>query len=406
MPLPTNYSRPSLPYQPLQSLPNDQRFVILTTLQQPPTAEMFDAELNAILDKINILAGAINGVVAGNIPGSDNPDNAGKFLVTDGAGNLSFIFVSSDNIAAGAISTLLLQDQAVIRAKIGNGAVGTLQLAEGAVNADILADGAVTGNKIPPGSLALSKLVLPQTQACIIGSTTANGGSLYYQSLFPWRVPTGRAQDYGVTAQTLDTIWVNTAGTFDGGKITPNTLTGVQIAPGSVPLSDLVSSQQSCLIAGTSTSNAYYEVPMGDWQIAVKRAQDNSPTGRTLDLIWANTAATFDGGKLTPNSVTTNQIKDSGTAFPVCMGSVNANASMNCSLNIQSISKNGTGLFKINFLLSIPNTNYICLPVINDGSGADAVTYEKATGYVVIRTMNQSAVNVDQGFDFEIKYIN
>ncbi|CAK9254197.1 unnamed protein product [Sphagnum jensenii] len=44
---------------------------------QPPTAEMFDAELNAILDKINTLAAAINATVAGNIPGSDNPDNAG-----------------------------------------------------------------------------------------------------------------------------------------------------------------------------------------------------------------------------------------------------------------------------------------------------------------------------------------
>jgi hypothetical protein len=366
---------------------------------------MFDAELNAVMDKINILAGAINGVVAGNIPGSDNPDNAGKFLVTDGAGNLSFIFVGSDNISARAISTLLLQDQAVIREKIGNGAVGTLQLGEGAVTTDILADGAVTGNKIPPGSLPLSKLVIP-TSACLIGGTTTGGGSWYSLTLGDWQIAAKRPQNNGPTAVSLTDVWSGTGGTFDGGKITPNTLTGVQIAPGSVPLSDLVSSQQSCVLAGTGTSNAYYEVPMGDWQIAVKRAQDNSPTGRTLDLIWANTAATFDGGKLTANSVTTNQIKDSGRAFPVCMGSVNANASMNCSLNIQSISKNGTGLFKINFLLSIPNTNYICLPVINDGSGADAVTYEKATGYVVIRTMNQSAVNVDQGFDFEIKYIN
>ena len=66
MPLPTNYSRPTLPYAPLQSLPNDRRFVNLTTLQQPPTAEMFDAELNAILDNINTLAAAINVTVAGN----------------------------------------------------------------------------------------------------------------------------------------------------------------------------------------------------------------------------------------------------------------------------------------------------------------------------------------------------
>ena len=160
MPLPTNYSRPTLPYDPHQSLPNDHRFGLLTTLQQPPTAEMFDAEFNAVIDKINTLADAINDVVAGNIPGSDNPLNAGKFLVTDGAGNLSFIVVGSDNISAGAITTLLLQDQAVTRAKIGDGAVGSTQLAEACVTSTQLAEGAVTPNKIPVGSLPFTSYAL------------------------------------------------------------------------------------------------------------------------------------------------------------------------------------------------------------------------------------------------------
>lgn len=144
MPLPTNYSRPTLPYEPLQSLPNDERFELLTTLQQPPTAEMFDAELNAIIDKINTLAEAINGVAVGAIPGSDNPLNAHKFLVTDGAGNLSFIPAGNDNIAAGAISTGLLQNQAVTQLKIRDGAVGANQLADSAVTTSKLNNGAIT----------------------------------------------------------------------------------------------------------------------------------------------------------------------------------------------------------------------------------------------------------------------
>jgi hypothetical protein len=398
MPLPTNYSRPSLPYQPLQSLPNDQRFVILTTLQQPPTAEMFDAELNAVMDKINILAGAINGVVAGNIPGSDNPDNAGKFLVTDGAGNLSFIFVGSDNISAGAISTLLLQDQAVIRAKIGNGAVGTLQLAEGSVTPDILADGAVTGNKIPPGSLPLSKLVIPAS-ACLIGGTTTNGGSWYPLALGDWQIAAKKPQNNGPTAVSLLDVWNGTGGTFDGGKITAATLA----------LSKLLSAQQSSMIAGTPTKNAYYEVPMGDWQIAVKRAQDNAPTAQTLDVIWANTANSFNGAQITNNSLSGNKILDNsigssklnnaGQMIPFAMASVNANTSLNKSLNIGGVTKNGTGLYRVAFAAPASSANAIVIAVTNDGQGVNTVLSDQSTQAVVIRLMNLNGQNVDGGFD-------
>lgn len=398
MPLPTNYSRPSLPYQPLQSLPNDQRFVILTTLQQPPTAEMFDAELNAVMDKINILAGAINGVVAGNIPGSDNPDNAGKFLVTDGAGNLSFIFVGSDNIAAGAISTLLLQDQAVIRAKIGNGAVGTLQLAEGAVTTDILADGAVTGNKIPPGSLPLSKLVIPAS-ACLIGGTTTNGGSWYPLTLGDWQIAAKKPQNNGPTAVSLVDVWSGTGGTFDGGKITPNTLTGIQIAPGSVPLSDLVSSQQSCVVAGTGTNSAYYELVLAPWQIACRNNFTNGPIAMTLDVIWANTVNTFTGTKITPGSLPVTALQNPGQIAPFAMASVNGDTSLNKSLNIGGVTKNGTGLYRIAFAQAASSANAIVIAVANDGKGVNTVLSDQSTQAIVIRLMNLNGQNVDGGFD-------
>jgi hypothetical protein len=54
MPVPTNNSRPSLPYAPTQSLPNNARFDILTTTQRPPSAEMLDAEFNALTDDVNM----------------------------------------------------------------------------------------------------------------------------------------------------------------------------------------------------------------------------------------------------------------------------------------------------------------------------------------------------------------
>ena len=92
MPVPINNSRPSLPYAPTQSLPNNTRFGILTTTQRPPTAEMLDAEFNALTDDVNMLAAAINDVQAGSIPGANDPLNANKVLKTDGANNLSWTF--------------------------------------------------------------------------------------------------------------------------------------------------------------------------------------------------------------------------------------------------------------------------------------------------------------------------
>jgi hypothetical protein len=229
MPLPTNYSRPSLPYAPLQSLPNDRRFVNLTTLQQPPTAEMFDAELNAILDKINTLAAAINVTVAGNIPGSDNPDNAGKFLVTDGAGNLSFILVGSDNITLNAIATALLQNQAVTQEKIGDGAVGADQLADGGVLTAKLADLAVSNAKLQP--VPLSKTRASGTPCIVVGQT---GGSHYGEAtlnLNPFGIVT-MGTDGKMNVYNLSSVWYYSNVTYDGSKLTNQSVTLGKITVG------------------------------------------------------------------------------------------------------------------------------------------------------------------------------
>ena len=405
MALPTNNSRPAIPYVPAQVLPNYNRYQSLGKF--PPTPQQLDGDLNAIMDFINTLSQAINETAAAGLPGAANPLNANALVTTDGAGNISWTLVNAANLDVNAIQTQNIQNQAITPPKIQVRAVGTQQIALGGVLTENIGVGAVMGNNISNYTIPLLKLSLPNAQACIIGSTTANGGSVYYQTLSPWLVPTGRPQDYGVTGQTLDVIWSNTANTFTGAKITPNTITGVQIAPGSVPLSDLQSSGYLGVVCSSNNTYAYQEVSLGALQVITRTTGALSLTAQNLSTIFNNEAGTpYNGSQLQANSVTTTQIQASGTAFPVCMGSVNANASLNCSLNIQSIGKNGTGLFKINFLNSVANTNYTCLPVVNDGSGSTAVTYQKATGYVVIRTMNLSGVNVDVGFDFEIKYIN
>lgn len=156
MPLPTNYSRPTLPYVPLQSLPNNQRFTLLG--QRPPTAQMFDAELNALTDDINILADAINKVQAGIIIGSDDPANADKLLKTNGLGVISWIKISDVNIADQAITTRTLQDGAVTTRTLQDGAVTNKKIGYASVTKSKISSQAITTSEVQKYGLNIDRL--------------------------------------------------------------------------------------------------------------------------------------------------------------------------------------------------------------------------------------------------------
>ena len=159
MPVPINNSRPSLPYAPTQSLPNNTRFGILTTTQRPPTAEMLDAEFNALTDDVNMLAAAINDVQAGSIPGANNPLNANKVLKTDGANHLSWTLVTNAEIAPGAVVEQGLGLQSVTTPKIGDGAVTAPKIFPDAVTAVAVQNASLPLTKlsaITPGSAVVS----------------------------------------------------------------------------------------------------------------------------------------------------------------------------------------------------------------------------------------------------------
>jgi hypothetical protein len=156
MTVPTNNSRPYLPYQPNQSLPNNERFGLLD--KRPPTAAMFDAEFNALTDDVNKLAQAINDVQAGAISGSSAEVNAGKVLKTDGAGNLSWVLVTEAQIEEGAVTTKKLDDQAVTTAKIGNGVVTVDKIANNSITTNKLFDESVTSAKISGYAITEGKI--------------------------------------------------------------------------------------------------------------------------------------------------------------------------------------------------------------------------------------------------------
>lgn len=191
--LPTDNSRPDLPYVPAQSLPNNARFNILTTTKRPPTAEMLDAEFNALTDDVNMLAKGINDVQVGSIPGSDVELNANKLLKTDGEGNLSWTLITNTELEPGAVkerglaersvTEKKIDDGAVTNAKLSTGAVETLQIADGAVKTEKIEDKAVTTEKIEDKAVTTQKL---SSSGGLPGSVlTAGSGSSVNWSAIP-----------------------------------------------------------------------------------------------------------------------------------------------------------------------------------------------------------------------------
>lgn len=174
MALETNNSRPNLPYQPKKSLPNNARFDLLTKTKRPPTAAMFDAEFNAIIDQINILADAINKVQAGSIPGSDAQENADKVLKTDGNGNLSWVKVTDQEMDDAAVTTRVLSDQSVTTDKMGDGAITHEKLAQGSVKGINIEDETIENEKLALNTITFNKLQKVARGVVLVGDGNQN----------------------------------------------------------------------------------------------------------------------------------------------------------------------------------------------------------------------------------------
>ena len=163
-----NFQRPNLPYNN-ESLPNDNRFQVLTrSLQAPPTDIMLDSEFNSLTDAVRTLDQDIANVVAGNIPGSNIPGNRDMMLSTDGGGNIFFKFVSDENVQPSSIganklipssiSSLELGNASVISNKLSPNSVTTIKILDGNVTSDKLADGSVVATKLANDSVVENKI--------------------------------------------------------------------------------------------------------------------------------------------------------------------------------------------------------------------------------------------------------
>lgn len=169
-----DFNRPNIPYNN-QPLPNDNRYEILTQENLSPPADIMDAEMNYVMDILNNLQIQINGIVAGAIPGSNDPLNASKLLTTDGAGNDSWIFVTDDNIEDNAITTPKVSDAAIINSKLGPASVTNDKLSNNCVTSNNIQDNTIPFAKILTApSNQFTAFFNTQTNATLSGAKLAN----------------------------------------------------------------------------------------------------------------------------------------------------------------------------------------------------------------------------------------
>lgn len=336
--------------------------------------QYFKAQIDAIVvDQIGVHG------TAGQLLAFVNDDVLGAVNLQDALTDLGAPIIDGSNIVVNTIYGNSIRNASITPAKLIDGCATTPKIA----------DGAITPPKIPANSIPFTKFVVPQN-AAVIGGTTTNGGSWYEVAVANYQIATKKPQNNGVTAVSLDEVWNGTAGTFDGAKITPLSLV----------LEKLRSGNKSCLLAGTGTDNAYYELKIDPWQIASRNNNTNGPIALTLDVIWSNTANSFDGAKINNNSMSGNKILDnsipssklnnSGQMVPFAMAYILSDGTIQKSLNIASVTRTSTGYYEVRFNTQANDNKYIWV----------AGTQDIGSPAFIIASIAQNTRTVN-GFDVE-----
>lgn len=221
MALPTNNSRPAIPYVPTQVLPNYDRYESLG--QFPPTAQQLDGDLNKMIDLINTLSDEINNVVVGALPGADDPLNANSLMTTDGAGNISWVKASSANLDDGAVTTVKIQNAAITPEKIQPQAIDTDQLATNAVRTIKILDENVT-----TGKLANSSVTTPKIDDGAVTTPKISLGGVITEKLADLCVTIAKLANLSVITEKIADLAVTAA------KLAANAVTTEKIAANAV----------------------------------------------------------------------------------------------------------------------------------------------------------------------------
>lgn len=379
------FQRPDLPYDN-ESKHNDQRYGLLSARSKPPTSEMLDADLDYIIDSMDILSQDIQAVQAGVIVGSDDPNNANKLLTTDGA-NTGWTFIGSDNILNGAISTAKIAANAIITALLGDASVTETKIAAGAITNVKLANDSINNIKVQNQTITLPKL-RSSGQKCLLMGTT--GSNSYTEKVAdnnaqPWYVFCNNPNAPTISLNSLVDIWQNTPFTFTGTQLTNSTVSGTKLINGSV-LGDKLTDAS---VSGTK---------LIDVSVSGAKLTDSTVSGvKLID-------GTLSGTKLIDNSVTIakiNGIANIRDIKPFATATVQANGTLSRGTNVASVTKLGTGNYRVNFTAppTTASTNYNVQ--VSVGSQIFCSWETKTLNSVVIRTYN-TVDFLDSAFDVVI----
>ncbi|MCE3269324.1 MAG: Microcystin dependent protein [Burkholderiales bacterium] len=191
--MPNQYQRPRIPYA-AQPLINNARYSLITSMKKSISADDLDGDINYLIDSLNNLYEVVQDINAGILDGANDPENIGKFPVTDGANVISWTKITEDYFSAECIPTEALQP----------GCVDTDQLADGSVTNDKIGEGEVDNNSIENNNLSFNKITVQDNK--------------HFQEFF--------------NAQTNNTL--------DGKKIQDNSLPSSSIKDNSLPADKIV----------------------------------------------------------------------------------------------------------------------------------------------------------------------
>lgn len=317
----------------------------------------FKTQIDAIVvDQIGV-----NGT-AGQLLAFVNDDVLGAVNLQDALTALGAPIIDGSNITINTI----------YGNSIRNSSIPTNKLIDGCATTPKIADGAITPPKIPANSIPFTKFVVPQN-AAVIGGTTTNGGSWYEVAVGNYQIATKKPQNNGVTAVSLAEIWSGTNGTFDGAKITPESIDGsIAMQSNSTPLGTMKSAgTTTSVVCGRTTDQKFVEVTLGNLQVITKTTNATSPSAQNLSTVFNNEAGTpYNGSQLTDGSIPPSKLAPDPTRV-FAWARVLEDGTVDNGYNVQNVTVNSAGKYTVRFTRVAPNTKYsVSMNAFNDDGGA------------------------------------
>ena len=238
--------------------------------------------------------------------------------------------VSSGVIAANAVVDSF-GTQSITGDKIGLGAITGNTLASNIINANNIVNGAVTGDKLGATSINANNIVNASITGAKIALGTITGDDIatgqITANLFSSTIYASNSDIFGVSAN---------ANTFG------NTIIIVAGNTSSISVGDIVSGSN---LAPNTVVTGFNSPPSGRSNITISNAAAGSNT---------NTAVSF---------YSSTKVISPGIAGPgLCKAWVNFNGTgsvlIRAAYNVSSITDDGTGKYRVNFINAMPDTNY------------------------------------------------